>query len=180
MTLYDKYNSPRNTRVKIYTLAHTNYLFLRSYFDPFSNNKNIFTIPVGYQNGFENNTEFNVQKKVKRKFLWSFFGQIYSTRENMINELENIKPNYLHRTSSFMSSDIVSPEEVKAAYENSIFSPCPYGYLNPDSFRIMESLESGCIPIVKKFLFIDNLSLTVSLHSRQFHRSDLATEAARL
>ena len=31
MTLYDKYNSPRNTRVKIYTLAHTNYLFLRSY-----------------------------------------------------------------------------------------------------------------------------------------------------
>ena len=30
-TVYDKYNSPRNTRVKIYTLAHTNYLFLRSY-----------------------------------------------------------------------------------------------------------------------------------------------------
>ena len=139
-------------------------VILRSYFDPFSNNKNIFTIPVGYQNGFENTTEFNVQKHMKRKFVWSFFGQIYSTRENMIKELENIKPNYLHRTSSFMSSDIVSPEEIKTVYENSIFSPCPYGYLNPDSFRIMESLESGCIPIVQKFLFIDYYKLIFGDH----------------
>ena len=44
------------------------------------------------------------------------------------------------------------------------FPPCPYGYLNPDSFRIMESLESGCIPIVQKFLFIDYYKLIFGDH----------------
>ena len=40
-------------------------------------------------------------------------------------------------------------------YSNTKFAPCPFGYVNPDTFRIMESLESGCIPIVLKFRSLD-------------------------
>ena len=36
-----------------------------------------------------------------------------------------------------------------------MFAPCPFGYINPDTFRIMEVLEGGCVPIVQKMLFID-------------------------
>jgi hypothetical protein len=40
-------------------------------------------------------------------------------------------------------------------YKQSVFIPCPFGNINPDSFRIMESLEYGCIPVCIKFKGID-------------------------
>ena len=58
-------------------------VILRSYFDPFSNNKNIFTIPVGYQNGFENTTEFNVQKHMKKKICLVIFLVRFTQQEKI-------------------------------------------------------------------------------------------------
>jgi len=40
--------------------------------------------------------------------------------------------------------------EYAAILEESVFSPCPIGMQNLDSFRVYESLEAGCIPIVER------------------------------
>jgi len=128
-------------------------LVIRSYFNPSIKHKNAYTIPVGYQNGFYSSQKSDNKKNKKLK--WVFFGQIYSTRNNMINELTSIKPNYVFETKNFFSSKNLNVSEMQSIYGKAIFAPSPFGFLNPDTFRIMESLESGCIPIVQKFMFID-------------------------
>tara|TARA_Y100000816_G_scaffold290687_1_gene279998 strand:- start:4690 stop:5712 length:1023 start_codon:yes stop_codon:yes gene_type:complete len=127
-------------------------IIFRSYFNPNTVNSKTFTIPLGYQNGFQEEEKI---ANLDRKYIWSFFGQIYSSREIMINSLNEIYPHFVHQNQSFMSEDALQPAEIKNIYKNTIFAPCPDGYVNPDTFRIMEVLESGCIPIVKKFNSID-------------------------
>jgi hypothetical protein len=41
-------------------------------------------------------------------------------------------------------------DEVRDVMLQSIFIPCPRGYVSPDSFRFCEALECGWIPIVEK------------------------------
>ncbi len=133
----------------------------RSYFNPKLNQKNCFTIPLGFQNGFlSNNNKLNFD----RKYIWYFCGQAYSTRKNMIENLESITPNYIHKINSFMSFDALSANELSDIYSNSYFAPCPFGYISPDTFRIMETLESGCIPIVKKLYMIDYFKIIFGDH----------------
>jgi len=128
-------------------------LILRPYFYP-NKRKDCFFIPVGFQNGFLNEQN-KIKDLEKRKYTWSFFGQQYSDRKIMINELSNHKNHYIHSVESFMSDEVASPNEMIKTYEDTIFTPCPYGIVNPDTFRILEVLEQGCIPIVKKFVFVD-------------------------
>lgn len=136
-------------------------IILRSYFNPNINSSKTYTIPLGYQNGFQ---EIDNPKIEDRKYIWSFFGQIYSSRNFMVESLKTVQPNYVNQNKSFMSEDIVNPEEVKKVYRDTIFAPCPDGYINPDTFRIMEVLESGCIPIVKSFKSIDYFKYVYGNH----------------
>lgn len=126
-------------------------IILRSYFNPKIKYLNCFTIPVGYQNGYQNSIEI----KTERLYTWSFLGQIYSTRKHMLINLLNFKPSFLHVTEKFMSNSSIPSMKAKEIYMDSWFAPCPFGYINPDTFRIMEVLEAGCVPIVQKMPFID-------------------------
>lgn len=127
-------------------------IIFRSYFNPNKSSRNIITIPVGYQTGYFQEKEVETGR---RKYIWTFFGQIYSSRKIMINKLLTLEPNYKHQSKSFMSEDILQPQDTIKIYRESIFAPCPFGYINPDTFRVMEVLEGGCIPIVSKFRSID-------------------------
>ena len=129
-------------------------MIIRSYHNPFIKKKECYTIPVGFQNGFLGYDEYNYEI-LERKNIWSFFGQIYKLREDMIKNLKDIGPYELFQTKSFFSNESLSSHDMRKIYTNTIFAPCPFGYVNPDTFRIMESLESGCIPIVLKFRSID-------------------------
>ena len=126
-------------------------IILRSYFNPKIKYLNCFTIPVGYQNGYQNSIEI----KTERLYTWSFLGQIYSTRKHMLINLLNFKPSFLHVTEKFMSNSSIPSMKAKEIYMDSWFAPCPFGFINPDTFRIMEVLEAGCVPIVQKMPFID-------------------------
>ena len=129
-------------------------IVIRSYYSPFIKKKECYTIPVGFQNGFLGFEKFNYET-MKRENIWSFFGQIYKLREDMINNLSDIGPYELFKTESFFSKHSLTSNNMRKIYSNTIFAPCPFGYVNPDTFRIMESLESGCIPIVLKFRSLD-------------------------
>ena len=136
-------------------------VILRSYFNPRLNHRKCYTIPLGFQSGFlENNYQF----KYQREYIWSFCGQDYSTRVNMIENLKPITPNFIHKTNTFMADDALGTNELKKIYKNTYFAPCPFGFRNPDTFRIMEVLESGCIPVVKKMYRFDYFKLIFGDH----------------
>jgi hypothetical protein len=138
------------------------YVF-RGYYNPKLLSNNIFTIPIGFQNGFLDN--FDSKPKLKlRNIVWSFCGQFYSERINMIDTLSKITPNKTYKVDSFMHKKALDVEKLIEIYSETIFIPCPYGFSNPDSFRVMEALETGCIPIVKKFYFIDYFKLIFGNH----------------
>ena len=123
---------------------------LRGYFHPNVRHQNCYTVPIGFQSGF-----LNAKTSLEKKYIWSFIGQIYGNRKDIFNLLNDVKPNLLFKTDNFMSDSGMSVNEMTKIYNQTIFSICPFGYINPDSFRVMEILESGCIPIVKKFLNVD-------------------------
>lgn len=121
---------------------------IRSYFDPRLKSSNIFSIPLGFKSGFMN------QKSVintERNLMWFFAGQIKSDRSIMLSVLEQMKPNFFYLTDSWESDKALSVSQMITYFTRSIFAPCPFGNINPDTFRVMESLEHGAIPVCIKF-----------------------------
>lgn len=149
-----------NDEISLYKDAK---IILRNYFNPFIFTKNTFTIPLGFQTGFLMNHNFE-KEDFKRNYVWSFAGQIYTNRKNMIEELQFTNKYFLHQTTSFNSDDSLNSKILKKIYLDSIFAPCPYGFINPDTFRIMEVLESGCIPIVQKYFNLDYFKIIFGNH----------------
>jgi hypothetical protein len=87
-----------------------------------------------------------------RDLIWFFAGEVKNHRAKMIATLRHLTPNYIHLTKGWNSPSGLSIEEMQEYFGRAVFAPCPFGNINPDSFRIMEALESGCIPVTVEFL----------------------------
>jgi hypothetical protein len=122
--------------------------------------KNIFTIPLGFQSGFLNNTGNDFD----RDLTWCFAGQVKSHRKRMIQTLTRITPHNVVLTHQWADPAGLSVENMAQLYRRSIFAPCPFGNRNPDSFRLMESLEQGCIPVVLYFIDHDYYRFVMGDH----------------
>jgi hypothetical protein len=120
---------------------------LRSYWDPGIRMRNTLTVPLGFQSGFFNRHKGD-RSEEEREIAWAFVGQMKSHRERMCKALKGIPAAFLHCSSGWSSGDQMSVPQVVEVYRQTIFVPCPFGNVNPDSFRIMEGLEWGCIPVV--------------------------------
>ena len=110
------------------------------------NNHKITCIPIGYKSGP------NLQNKeiIKRKFLWSFMGTIHgASRYDLVHQNENLKPHFINKTLSFASEESLDTEKYYGILHDSIFIMVPHGYLHPESYRLYEALESGCVPIIE-------------------------------
>ena len=87
----------------------------------------------------------------ERDYFWSFAGDPNkSTRKAMLAEMGRYGGGFQRLTSGWMAADALGPQDYRALLENSLFSPCPAGWANVDSYRVWESLEAGCIPIVER------------------------------
>lgn len=109
-------------------------LFLRQY----HHERNIYTsntihIPLGYTNECK---VFNESKRLQ----WSWFGQIKTDREEMLNQFRRMSP-YLIGTS-------LSKELMCKAYSQSIFVPCGRGNSSLDCYRLYEASMNGAIPVI--------------------------------
>ena len=110
------------------------------------NNDKITCIPIGYKSG----PNFQNKEIIKRKFLWSFMGTIHgSSRYDLIHQNENLKPHFINKTLSFASKESLDTEKYYGILHDSIFIMVPHGYLHPESYRLYEALESGCVPIIE-------------------------------
>lgn len=118
----------------------------------FSKHKNVSIFPLGYKTGFWQNEPITIKPAAERDFTWSFAGQISKkpTREGMIESLKKF-PNYsVYETFAWSDPNALGVLDYRNMLLESIFVPCPAGWVNRDSYRLYEALECGCIPIVER------------------------------
>lgn len=133
---------------------------IRNYWSPMiTDRRNVLALPLGYKSGFVVHSRKPTQE---RPYVWSFIGAVNrSIRTTMISAMRTVAGGFEHTTgfgnldpSALDPSIVIKPwmaiSEYAAMLGNTIFSPCPIGMQNLDSFRVCESLEAGCIPIVER------------------------------
>lgn len=135
--------------------------------------RNILTIPLGCKKGFS-----VPHKKTagERQYSWSFIGAVNrSHRPAMITAMREVPGGFEHTTDSgnidptVLDSSIVyrpwlSIGEYASILSDTVFSACPIGMQNFDSFRVCESLEAGCIPIVERRANFDYFTYLFGAH----------------
>ena len=117
----------------------------------FKNNK-VKCIPIGYKSGVI------MKEKSKRRYKWAFTGTPHKTsRHDLLYQLSSIQPFFCHKTEKF-DQKIISVEDMNEVLSSTEFIPCPNGFFHPETYRLYEALESGCIPIVENaYSYYDRL-----------------------
>ena len=118
----------------------------------FNNNK-VSCLPVGYKSG----TFFNKEVS-ERKYKWAFIGTPHkSSRHDLLFQLSGIEPFFFHRTKKF-NEKIIEVDEMSTILSSTEFIPSPNGLVHPETYRVYEALECGCIPIVENsYKYYDRL-----------------------
>ena len=143
-------------------------LILRNYFSPFlAWRKRIFTVPLGYLAGYESGP--HVRAPNDRLVPWAFFGQVKNNdRSNMLKAFDEVRwakgDPELHVTRKWKDEDALSASACAERLGRTVFTPCPRGNMNPDTFRVMEALESGSIPVITTFYGVDYFRYTFGDH----------------
>ncbi len=108
----------------------------------FKNNK-VSCIPIGYKSGL-------IDKNINtRKYKWAFTGTPHkSSRHDLLFQFSDIKPFFCHKTQKF-DEKIISVDEMSKVLSSTEFIPCPNGFFHPETYRLYEALQCGCIPIVE-------------------------------
>jgi len=101
------------------------------------------TIPVGFQTGVN-------KTQSPKNILINFAGQIKSDRMTMIESFRNsplLQYCVFKFTNQWNDPNGLKLDEYSDLLTKSIFTLCPRGWVNIDSFRICEALECGSIPV---------------------------------
>lgn len=129
-----------------YSLANKVY---RNYYDSNIYLNNVTFIPLGFKSGFYSDN-LDAIPYLDKIYDFCFIGHPKTDRFEMIEIIDKY-PSYKYLTNSWNCQTSLSIDSCKQIYQLSRFAPCPMGFSHPDSFRFMESLESGCIPILKNY-----------------------------
>lgn len=140
---------------------------MRNHFDPrIGWKRRVVTFPLGYLSGFAGEPWTNVGP---RKYLWSFCGAGYKNqRKDMVDTFSAVPQGYMRLASGWSTGpgglEPLSQKELASVYRDSEFVLCPQGINHPDTFRIMEALQSGAIPVMIRFLGRDYAKYTFGRH----------------
>ena len=106
-------------------------------------NGQVKCIPIGYKSGISSKSRQN------RKYKWAFIGTPHkSSRHDLLYQFSHIKEFYSYKTEKFNLKPI-SVEDMSKILSLTEFLPCPNGFVHPETYRLYEALECGCIPIVE-------------------------------
>lgn len=128
------------------------FIFRNYWHRKFVGQEKISIFPLGYKTGFWETSSPQLALSNQREYTWSFAGQISKkpTREVMVSCMKVFPHFYIHETFAWADPNSLTVLEYRDLLLNSVFVPCPAGWVNLDSFRLYEALECGCIPIVEK------------------------------
>ena len=130
-----------------------NYVWRAFCSNRYFNNKKVSCLPIGYKSG----TLFK-KEIVERKYKWAFLGTPHkSSRHDLLFQLSDIEPSFFHKTKKF-NEKIIDVSEMSEILTSTKFIPCPNGFVHPETYRLYEALECGCIPIVENaYKYYDRL-----------------------
>jgi len=84
---------------------------------------------------------------VQREYDWFFAGQVtHSHRYACVEQLRRMSRGFLLETAGFWQG--MERSNYYTALNRAKIIPCPSGPETPDTFRVWEALEAGCVPIV--------------------------------
>ena len=122
------------------------HVFRTFYLNSFSNIKNVTCIPLGYKSGTINNSI----EIIHRKYKWNFLGSIHgASRYDLIFQNKKIKPNFINITKKFGGENSLKAKVYYEIMGDTKFALVSHGYFHPETYRMYEALESGCIPIIE-------------------------------
>jgi len=130
-----------------------NYVWRAFCSNRYFNNKKVSCLPIGYKSG----TLFK-KEIVERKYKWAFLGTPHkSSRHDLLFQLSDIEPSFSHKTKKF-NNKILEVSKMNEILTSTEFIPCPNGFVHPETYRLYEALECGCIPIVENaYKYYDRL-----------------------
>jgi len=130
-----------------------NYVWRAFCLNRYFNNKKVSCLPIGYKSG----TLFK-KEIVERKYKWAFLGTPHkSSRHDLLFQFSDIEPSFSHKTKKF-NNKILEVSEMSEILTSTKFIPCPNGFFHPETYRLYEALECGCIPIVENaYKYYDRL-----------------------
>lgn len=92
--------------------------------------------------------KFPTSLMVEKPLNWFFAGQVNHVRRyQCVRALSNIDRGVLVETKSFFEQGL-DRYTYYFGLARAKFAPCPSGPVTPDTIRMAEALEAGCIPIV--------------------------------
>ena len=146
--LGDEFGS--NNLSTVYNIC--DYIFRSFCSNKYFNNSKVKCIAMGYKSGIKH------KEKKTRKYKWAFTGTPHkSGRHDLLFQFSDIKPHFCHKTEKF-DTRIISVEEMSDVLSSTQFVPCPMGFFHPESYRLYEALQCGCIPIVENaYQYYDRL-----------------------
>jgi hypothetical protein len=105
------------------------------------------------------------RRTAERKLVWSFAGNLASTRRSMVRTLGGVTPHCVHLTGGVPHPQPpLATEAYLSLMADSVFAPCPMGNANLESFRVYEALDCGAIPIVERRPWLDYFTLLLGTH----------------
>ena len=130
-----------------------NFIWRAFCLNKYFNNEKISCLPIGYKSGI-----FLKETSDDRKYKWAFIGTPHkSSRHDLLFQLSDIKPSFSHKTKKF-NEKIIDVEKMSEILSSTKFIPSPNGFVHPETYRVYEALECGCIPIVERaYKYYDRL-----------------------
>lgn len=119
----------------------------RDYFNPNLLRTGIYFIPCGFNERLVQEAR-KLPENLERDFIWSFVGNLKGDRRVMLECFRAVQPSFSSSGhSKFMEDLPISDKKVAEVYRRSFFVLCPFGSLAPDTWRILEALECGAVPV---------------------------------
>lgn len=112
----------------------------------------VVTLPLGYHWTLAGGSDNPLDKTPRlpfRNIVWSFYGTAWQDRHLKLKPLQEIQPHSLRLVDTWESPEKITRNQYLAILLDSVFVPCPPGN-NPETFRLYEALECGCLPLYVK------------------------------
>ncbi len=122
---------------------------IRTYHTYLATHNGVLTVPLGYPNGTTVDTAY--PPAGARKYVWSFIGEFKASRIAMRKAFDGFAPQFITN----VNSQRMSKPQFDEVLQNTMFSPCPMGNVMLETWRLYESLELGCIPLIERRLAVD-------------------------
>lgn len=139
-------------------------LVLRNFRTSLATGPGIITVPHGYSNTTRHG--WPVKPATARRYSWSFTGEIKASRIDTVAAMQGFGNNLFTSTASIDDKQgrKLSKDEFDTILSETVFSPCPMGNVILETWRLYESLELGCIPLIERRPSLDYYRVLLGEH----------------